>query len=467
MESTGSRSTARRHHRRRRGADSAAGGRSPFHSGVASASVSPIPAPREHVIQYVAAGGGNVFINGPINPWQVLGLTPNVSRGAVKMAFREKIKQSARQNRAMVSLANHMLTSTVPNRYQQKPGTNEFFIKDCDVFVLAACGHTTALSSKIASRKSLLEETDEHNRSLLYTACKSGFYDMCKLLLQRGASINKCQVDGSTPLHAAAFFGHTLLVGLLLEYGAKIDIKNKWGHTALQESTSHPDIQRLIQTAPSDIISSLAAKLTEKKLVTNMRLVEFKGKVIAKELLRDPSSLDRITRAEWDNILESWELTWHGTRYRHLESIIEKGLIPAGTDGIQPPSGHFSLGKEYFGIRNWAAAIFTSPSILYAGHAAYADRVVSQRQQWCVLVKAYCKPNTYKSYDPTVFEYTPMEGEPAFPEFRVPVAGADKNVILRVESKRSVVVRSLVFVHLSFLEDEDVKFEEVKKLFTH
>ena len=433
--------------------------------GASSAITPPIPAPREHVIRYVAAGGGNVFINGPINPWKVLGLKPGASREAVKMAFRERIKQSARQNRAMVSLANHVLTSTVPNRYQQKPGTDEFFIENCDVFVLAACGNTTALASMIASKKRLVKKTDEHNRTLLYIACKSGFYDMCKLLLRRGASINKCQRDGSTPLHAAAFYGHTLIVGLLLEYGAKIDIKNRWGRTALQESTSHADIQRLIQTASTDIISSLAAKLTERKLVKNMRLVEFKGKVIAKELLRDPSSLDRITRANWDTILESWELTWHGTRYRHLESIIEKGLIPAGIDGIQPPSGHFSLGNEYFGVQNWAAAIFISPSILYAGHAAYADRVVSQDQQWCVLAKAYCKPNTYESYNPTIFKYTPMEGETDSPEFRVPVAEADKNVILRVESKRNVVVRSIVFVRLSFLEDEDVEFEKVEELF--
>ena len=288
---------------------------------------------------------------------------------------------------------------------------------------------------------------------------------MCKLLLQRGASINKCQVDGSTPLHAAAFFGHTLIVGLLLEYGAKIDIKNKWGHTALQESTSHPDIQRLIQTASSDIISSLAAKLTERKLVKNMRLVQFNGKVIAKELLRDPSSLDSTTRANWDNILQSWELTWHGTQYRHLESIIKKGLIPAGTDGITPPRGHISLGEVWFGTQNWAAAIFISPSILFAGHAAYAERVDSQDQKWCVLVKTYCNPNTYEPYNPSLFGYKPKDDEPANSEFRVPVEEDDKNVILRVESKRNVVVGSIVFVRLSFFEDKDVKFEEAKELF--
>lgn len=407
------------------------------------------------------------MISSLINPWQVLGLSPNASREAVKAAFREKINQSSRQSRAMVSLANHILTSTV-SRYQRMAGTNNFSINDYnDHFVLAASGHSKGLASKIATKKSLLQDADEHGRTLLYIACKSGFYDMCKLLLQMGAPINVRQVDGSTPLHGAAYFGHQLVVGLLLEHGAKIDVTNKWGHTALIECVPGSEMQRFIQTASTDTISSLAAKLREKRLVENVRLVEYKGNVIAKELRRDPQSLDRTTRAQWDNILRTWELTWHGTRYQNMAPIIEKGLVPAGTDGIKPPNGHFSLGKEYFGIRNWAAAIFLSPSILYAGHAAYAERVISQREQWCVLVKAYCKPSSYKAYDPTVLEYNGMEGEPNFPEFRVPVVGEDKNVLLRVESARNVVVRSLVFARLSFLEDETINFEEVKKLFKH
>ncbi|CAB3995959.1 Ankyrin repeat domain, partial [Paramuricea clavata] len=69
---------------------------------------------------------------------------------------------------------------------------------------------------------------DEHGRTLLYLACKSGFTDIVKMLLKNDADNNKIQKDGSTPLHAAAYFGHPQVVELLFEYVARTDIKNSW-----------------------------------------------------------------------------------------------------------------------------------------------------------------------------------------------------------------------------------------------
>lgn len=451
-----------------------AGHRSPFHSSASTASNPPTAGSYQYgaggrtsdaPIRYVAQGGGEVFIPLPIDPWRTLGLPSNASRDAVKVAFKNKINQPNRQSRAVVSIANHILTSTA-DRYEQQMGTNKFSIKKRDHFVMAACGYTKRLAELIAQTKhlKLLEDADEHGRTLLYIACKSGFYDMCQMLLQKGSPVNQVQRDGSTPLHGAAYYNHTLVVGLLLEYGAKIDIKNRWGHTALQE-TGSTEIQSLIQTASSDRILSLEAMLKEKRLVASVRPIEFNGKVIAKELLRDPRTLDRRTREKWNTILRTWKLTWHGTKYSNLPSIIKKGLIPSGTDGIKPPAGHFKLGQEYQGLRNWAAAIFLSPSLFYSAHEAYSERVLSKREQWCVLVKVYCNPGCYTSHDPTVFEYTPMEGEPPAPEYRVPVVGEDKNVILRVESARNVVVRSLVFVRTKVLDNQEINFEQAGELF--
>ena len=196
----------------------------------------------------------------------------------------------------------------------------------------------------------------------------------------------------------------------------------------------------------------------------SVRLIEYQGEVIAKELTRDPRSLDALTRDELNNIHNTWETAWHGTRYRYLESIIDNGLLPSGTCGIQPAEGHYKLGETHFGIQDWAAAIFLSPSILYASHVCYSERIFSESKRWCVLVKVYCKPGTFKSYDPTVFRYEPMDGEPDMPEYRIPVTEADKNVILRVESTRNVVVQSLIFVRLSFLENQNINFEQAMKL---
>ena len=418
---------------------------------------------RRQVATYGARGGGRVVISVPLNPWQVLSLnSSDASREAIKAAFKKKIHQRVRQNRAMVSIAHHMLTSSA-GRYKRVAGTDEFVVTRRDHFMLAACGHTDELTLRIVKDGNIVERRDEHGRTLLYIASKSGFYDTCSLLLQKGAYVNEAQRDGSTPLHGAAFFGHELVVGLLLQHGAKSDIRNKWGNTAIDESAT-PSIRSLIQTASGDDISSLAARLKEKQLVKSVRLIEYQGEVIAKELTRDPRGLDALTRDELNNIHSTWETAWHGTRYRYLESIIDKGLLPSGSSGIKPAKGHYKLGETHFGIRDWAAAIFLSPSILYASHACYSERIFSESQQWCVLVKAYCKPGSFKSYDPTVFQYEPMDGEPDMPEYRIPVTEADKNVILRVESTRSVVVQSLIFVRLSFLENQNINFEQAMKL---
>ena len=418
---------------------------------------------RRRVATYGARGGGRVVISVPLNPWQVLGLnSSDASREAIKAAFKKKIHQPVRQNRAIVSIAHHMLTSSA-GRYKRVEGTDEFVVTRRDHFMLAACGHTHELTLRIAKDGNIVERRDEHGRTLLYIASKSGFYDTCNLLLQKGAYVNKAQRDGSTPLHGAAFFGHELIVGLLLQHGAKSDIRNKWGNTAIDESAT-PSIRSLIQTASGDDISSLAARLKEKQLVKSVRLIEYQGEVIAKELTRDPRGLDALTRDELNNIHSTWETAWHGTRYRYLESIIDKGLLPSGSSGIKPAKGHYKLGETHFGIRDWAAAIFLSPSILYASHACYSERIFSESQRWCVLVKAYCKPGSFKSYDPTVFQYEPMDGEPDMPEYCIPVTEADKNVILRVESTRSVVVQSLIFVRLSFLENQNINFEQAMKL---
>lgn len=361
-----------------------------------------------------------------------------------------------RQKRAMASIAYHMLTSPA-DWYVQKCGSDEFVITRSDHFMLAACGHTRALASKISFRRDFLEDKDERDRTLLYIASRSGFYDTCELLLKKGASINGVQSTGSTPLHGAAYYGHTLIVGLLLQNGAKTDIINQFEHTALDESAT-PEIRSLIQTASADKILSLTAELRGKNLVHRVQLIKYRGEIIAKELTRHQSTLDEGTRAEWNGICRNWESAWHGTRYRHLESIIKEGLLPAGSGGIKPEEGHFDLNKEYLGISNWAAAIFVSPCIFYASNRVYSDRVISESQEWCVLVKVYCKPGSYKSYQSTVINFESVVPDP---EMRVPVKDLR---ILRVESARNVVVYSLMFVRCSFLENKDMHFDEKMRI---
>jgi ankyrin repeat protein len=53
------------------------------------------------------------------------------------------------------------------------------------------------------------------------------------MLLENGASVDRRNVRGQTPLGGAAFKGHEAIVELLLKYGADIDADNGAGMTPI------------------------------------------------------------------------------------------------------------------------------------------------------------------------------------------------------------------------------------------
>lgn len=336
--------------------------------------------------------------------------------------------------------------------------------------MIAAAGDTDRLIAEVKKDKSLLVLTDEHNHTLLYLTARSGFYDTTEALLKMGAPVNEKQVDGSTPLHCASFYGQRLVVGLLLRYSADAMIVNKWGNTPVMEAATD-EIKQAIVEYKKDPVSKLVSKLISDKLVSRVHLVHHKGSVVGREILRNYDALDRKTKLQWDFISSTWHTVWHGTRSKYLTSILRHGLMPSGTklpsgSSIEPPKNHYKLGETHFGIRNWANAIFLSPSITYAAHACYADRITAEDGDWCVLIKAYVKPDSYTEHDPTVAKSTweAMDGEPNAPEFRIKVSEHEK--ILRVESTRHVVVASLMLISDNFLSNSnELTFMELKSLF--
>tara|TARA_B110000208_G_scaffold172452_1_gene215515 strand:- start:473 stop:964 length:492 start_codon:yes stop_codon:yes gene_type:complete len=138
-------------------------------------------------------------------------------------------------------------------------------------------------------------------------------------------------------------------------------------------------------------------------------------KVVAKTVMRSMSSYDATTRSSWDEIC-TWENTWHGTKSKCVKSILTTGLRAAGSkssDGstLKPPSGHYKLGDTHFGIADWAAAIFVSPSLLYASHPAYSESIFGVsaggeddgRERWKVCIMTKVKPETFTKHDPTTY----------------------------------------------------------------
>ena len=75
---------------------------------------------------------------------------------------------------------------------------------------------------------------------------------MVRLLLEKGANINRNDNLGTTPLHAAALYGHETLVKLLLENGADVE-----SQTTYKDAFTHaPGRKSRANANPTEINNS-------------------------------------------------------------------------------------------------------------------------------------------------------------------------------------------------------------------
>ena len=130
-----------------------------------------------------------------------------------------------------------------------------------------------------------------------------------------------------------------------------------------------------------------------------------------------------ILPSNWSSIYKNWVPSWHGTKFRFLESIIKNGLKPSGStlaDGtkVNVLPGHISLNATVSGIKNWAKAIFVSPSLFYSSDVVYAERInsfqdeSSSSNRWACLVEVRVKPKSFSKHNSTVVNYKNLPGEP-------------------------------------------------------
>lgn len=67
---------------------------------------------------------------------------------------------------------------------------------------------------------------------LMYMANESDLEGIRELLVS-GVDVNAGDIDGRTALHVAACQGRTDVVELLIEQGAEVNLKDRWGSTVL------------------------------------------------------------------------------------------------------------------------------------------------------------------------------------------------------------------------------------------
>ena len=414
--------------------------------------------------------GATCNIPEKIDPFKTLNITSTTPSNIVKDSYRKLVTSSNKKRKILASISYDILC----NKYRYIQKNNLYEAKKKDHFYYVIVGDLENLKSLYEQDNNIILDKDEKNRNLLYLAAKSGFYEICEFLLEKGMDPNDTQINESTPLHAAAFYDHFNVVKLLLEYGAKTKIKNEYDHTPFDEGYSQK-IKETILNNDKNIINKFFLDLEEKKLAKKLILVKYNNHIIGKKILRSEEKLPPNIK----DILQNWEVGWHGTKYEFLESIMKYGLLPSGTilengTEIKPLEGHVQYGCKIDDIEDWAKAIFVSPSIFYAGHPVYAQKIFDNSgTEYCVIVETRIKQGTYKEFPPTIVEKLPQtNGEPTFVEYRIEVKD-DSNLIIRSEKQENVVVYSILFAKSDFLKNiKDyykgtiyVNSEEEKNLF--
>jgi uncharacterized protein len=110
---------------------------------------------------------------------------------------------------------------------------------ELDFPAAAMLGNIEWVTDRLQANPELAESSGAHGISVLFHAVVGGNLDMVQLLLDHGADQSTITGPAATALNAAAWRGDEAMSAWLLERGARPDVLDFEGKTALQRAEEH------------------------------------------------------------------------------------------------------------------------------------------------------------------------------------------------------------------------------------
>lgn len=145
-----------------------------------------------------------------------------------KLAKAEDLNQTAKNGRSALIVASEQ---------NNKEVVDFLLAEGADPNITTSMGGTALSRAAENGNTKLMEKLLDYEANIddlsLITAAREGHLDAVKLLVERGANVNARQRWGQTALMFAAREGHSSIVSYLLQNGAKVRIRDKNDESAL------------------------------------------------------------------------------------------------------------------------------------------------------------------------------------------------------------------------------------------
>ncbi|CAL1531971.1 unnamed protein product [Lymnaea stagnalis] len=126
------------------------------------------------------------------------------------------------------------------------------------IWASALAGDNADVELKLMrGRGSDVNNVDKSGYTALHYACRNGHIKVCRTLLSYKADVNVATIASkATPLHRAAYMGHSQIVSLLMTHGADPKAIDCDGMTALHKAAEngHVDVIEILVKAEPTIL---------------------------------------------------------------------------------------------------------------------------------------------------------------------------------------------------------------------